>query len=184
MTDAPKRLWLGALGWTWREDQINDADTEYVRADLHAEALEAAEQRGYVRGLREAEKACVGEYLEDEASTEDDAAYDRAVADCIMAVRALSPTPPAPVQEAARVLANMVENRKWPCYPIEMPLTRDGRGPATLGVDASTMSYEVWDAVSLRALSDHEKLPDAIESWLRALAEQSEPSTPPRDGVK
>lgn len=30
-------------------------------------------------------------------------------------------------------------------YPIEMPLTADGQGPATVGKDAASMTYEVWD---------------------------------------
>ena len=75
--DAPDRIWLQddgdyskarlAIGdLTWYEDQINDADTEYVRADLHAEAIEA--------------------------------------------IRTPSPTPTTPVtvQEAARVLLNVL----------------------------------------------------------------------------
>ena len=98
MTDAP----TGSNADKWALF-LSEWGTAYCAVRI-AEAIEVAEQRGYARGIREAEKACVGEYLEDEASTEDDAAYDRAVADCIMAVRALSPTPPAPVtvQEAAK----------------------------------------------------------------------------------
>ncbi|WP_313231894.1 hypothetical protein [Sphingobium yanoikuyae] len=30
-------------------------------------------------------------------------------------------------------------------YPIEMPLNADGHGPATVGEDATTMTFEVWD---------------------------------------
>ena len=30
-------------------------------------------------------------------------------------------------------------------YPIEMPLNADGQGPATVGKDAASMTYEVWD---------------------------------------
>lgn len=120
MTDAPNRhtdtgrnkILIGAVRKL--DEIINRHDPEidvtvnagvWNALDQLCHSLEtAAERRGYARGIREAEKACVGEYLEDEASTEDDAAYDRAVADCIMAVRVLSPTPPAPVtvQEAAK----------------------------------------------------------------------------------
>lgn len=39
--------------------------------------------------LEEAEKAVIGEYLEGESETPDDAAYDRAIADAVIAVRAL-----------------------------------------------------------------------------------------------
>lgn len=30
-------------------------------------------------------------------------------------------------------------------YPIEMPLNADGHGPATVGEDAASMAFEVWD---------------------------------------
>ena len=30
-------------------------------------------------------------------------------------------------------------------YPIEMPLNADGHGPATVGEDVTTMTFEVWD---------------------------------------
>lgn len=33
----------------------------------------------------------------------------------------------------------------WHYYPIPMPLDAKGKGPATIGVDAVTMTYEVWD---------------------------------------
>ena len=60
----------------------------------------------------------------------------------------------------------LIDVRKWFHYPIEMPLTADGQGPATVGNDAASISYEVWD----QALSTHgsfENLPDAINEAMR-----------------
>jgi hypothetical protein len=268
MTDAPTES--NADEWALF---LSDWGTAYCAVRI-AEAIEAAEQRGYARGVEEAadycdthtmdvpmkasERVLAGMFVAGEPTGTGSKHHGNGYA---AALRALSPTPPAPgtqkvkplvwgchpagqlasnnmggsyiidtrgpypkwlkwpgghgpdretveemqaaaqadhearvlsqtdiapmtLQEAARVLADMVEKREWPCYPIEMPLTYEGKGPATLGVDATDMSYEVWDAVSLRALSEHEKLPDAIASWLRALAEQEWPSNPPRDGVE
>ena len=82
---------------------------------------------------------------------------------------------PAPavvtVQEAAKVLLGVVERREWTHYPIEMPLNANMQGPAKVGKDAHCMTYEVWEADTCHAISDHNKLPDAIASWLRALSE-------------
>ena len=60
----------------------------------------------------------------------------------------------------------MTDVRKWFYFPIEMPLTADGQGPATVGVDAATISYEVWD-VLLNTHSSHNNLPDAINEAMR-----------------
>ena len=46
-------------------------------------------------------------------------------------------------------------------YPIEMPVTADGHGPATVGVDAVKITYEVWDCL-LNSHGSHDNLPDAI----------------------
>ena len=46
-------------------------------------------------------------------------------------------------------------------YPIEMPVTADGHGPATVGVDAVKITYEVWDRL-LNSHGSHDNLPDAI----------------------
>lgn len=35
--------------------------------------------------------------------------------------------------------------RKWWYYPIVMPVTVFGDGPATVGDDAHALTYEVWD---------------------------------------
>ena len=76
------------------------------------------------------------------------------------------------VAEAARVLADLMKERRWLYYPIEIPLTESGEGPAIVGEDAASIVYEVWEAGTLRTLSSHECLPDAIEASLRAIAEQ------------
>ena len=60
----------------------------------------------------------------------------------------------------------MSDVRKWFYYPIEMPLTCDGQGPATVGVDAASISYEVWD-ILLNTHSSHDNLPDAINEAMR-----------------
>lgn len=39
----------------------------------------------------------------------------------------------------------MVKANQWWYKPIEIPLTEDGDGPATVGVDATKVIYEVWD---------------------------------------
>ena len=46
-------------------------------------------------------------------------------------------------------------------YPIEMPVTADGHGPATVGVDAVKITYEVWDRL-LNSHGSYDNLPDAI----------------------
>lgn len=65
MNTAPIRIWLQrddddsrhpceTEGVTWCEDKINDYDTEYVRADLLATALDAA----IAKAKREENEAC------------------------------------------------------------------------------------------------------------------------------
>jgi hypothetical protein len=56
--------------------------------------------------------------------------------------------------------------RQWFHFPIEMPLSADDQGPATVGVDATRITYEVWD----QALTTHasfDNLPDAINESIR-----------------
>lgn len=65
--------------------------------------------------------------------------------------------------------------RKWFYYPIEMPVTAAGVGPATVGKDAARITYEVWD-VLLNTHGAFETLPDAINEAMRLNAEMS--STP------
>jgi hypothetical protein len=51
--------------------------------------------------------------------------------------------------------------REWPFFVIPMPVTKDGKGPATVGIDAVAIEYEVWDQ-TLTSHSSHDSLPDAI----------------------
>lgn len=66
MTDAPERIWLTSFtkdqyGARLGRGTVSDLDhnpnpdyPEYSRADIHAEVIEAAEQRGYARALEAA----------------------------------------------------------------------------------------------------------------------------------
>lgn len=130
-------------------------------ADSHQQALDVAREEGRRAGLEEA-----ANWVENAAVTE--------TWEWPEIIRALIDNPGDPVAEAARVLADHMKERRWQYYPIEMPLTKDGQGPATLGDDAVSVSYEVWEAGTLRAVSSHECLPDAIEAALRALAQKEE----------
>lgn len=56
--------------------------------------------------------------------------------------------------------------RQWPFYPIEMPTTKDGKGPAIVGLDADSITYEVW-GWSLRTHGSFATLPDAINEAMR-----------------
>jgi hypothetical protein len=51
----------------------------------------------------------------------------------------------------------------WWHFPIEMPLDANGDGPATVGVDAVKITYEVWDRL-LVTHGSFDNLPDAIDA--------------------
>ena len=72
----------------------------------------------------------------------------------------------------------MPDVRRWDYYPIEMPLTADGKGPATVGVDAARIAYEVWDR-DLSSHASYDNLPDAINEAMRLNA--ALPSDPAAD---
>lgn len=63
--------------------------------------------------------------------------------------------------------------RQWYYYPIEMPLTKGGQGPAKIGVDADRISYEVWD-ILLNTYAAFDNLPDAINEAMRLNATLAE----------
>jgi hypothetical protein len=71
----------------------------------------------------------------------------------------------------------MDDVRKWFHYPIEMPVTEDGQGPATVGMDAEKITYEVWDQ-TLTTHASFDNLPDAINEAMRLNAAL----TPASDG--
>lgn len=60
----------------------------------------------------------------------------------------------------------MLDVRQWWHYPIEMPLSADGQGPATVGVEAARITYEVWDQL-LVSHASFDNLPDAINEAMR-----------------
>lgn len=60
--------------------------------------------------------------------------------------------------------------RTWPFYPIQMPVTKDGKGPATIGEDAAELTYEVWD-IFYNSYGSHEYLPDAINQAMQLTKE-------------
>ena len=66
----------------------------------------------------------------------------------------------------AEALAVPLNCRKWPFYPIEMPTTADGKGPATIGIDAASVEYEVWDQ-DFNTHASFNNLADAINEAMR-----------------
>lgn len=60
----------------------------------------------------------------------------------------------------------VMDVRQWYYYPIEMPVTSNGDGPATVGIDAEKITYEVWD-VLLNTHASFDNLPDAINEAMR-----------------
>ena len=54
MTDAPERIWIDRGpngGWMYRPKKVYDSQHNYIRSDLHQQALAEAEARGYARGM-------------------------------------------------------------------------------------------------------------------------------------
>lgn len=64
------------------------------------------------------------------------------------------------------VILDKPDCRQWWHYPIEMPITAEGQGPAKVGVDAAAMTYEVWDKL-LNSHASFDNLPDAINDAMR-----------------
>lgn len=60
-------------------------------------------------------------------------------------------------------------------YPIEMPLNEEGNGPATIGKDAATMTYQVWDKFC-DSHGSFEHLADAIRESKRLNAIRALPT--------
>jgi ADP-ribose pyrophosphatase YjhB (NUDIX family) len=63
-------------------------------------------------------------------------------------------------------VASMENVRGWQYFPIMMPLTAKGDGPATIGHDATQIKFEVWDQ-ALETYGSFEFLPDAINEAMR-----------------
>lgn len=60
----------------------------------------------------------------------------------------------------------MEDVRTWFHYPIMMPITADGKGPATVSVDATEIVFEVWDQL-YNTHASFDNLPDAINEAMR-----------------
>ena len=143
MTDAPERIWLTSFtkdqyGARLGRGTVSDLDhnpnpdyPEYSRADIHAEAIEAAEQRGYARGIEAAVEKVqeLAAAIQGDADAvlkthpqigEDRAEYADDLRDLIKELRAISPTPPAPVtvQAAAQVILREIDRMREANEPI------------------------------------------------------------------
>jgi hypothetical protein len=57
--------------------------------------------------------------------------------------------------------------KDWWHYLIEMPVDANGAGPATVGVDAVKITYEVWDRAQEVCRASFDNLPDAIDEAMR-----------------
>lgn len=60
----------------------------------------------------------------------------------------------------------MDDVRTWFHYPIMVPITAGGEGPATVGVDAAEIEFQVWDQL-YNAHASFDNLPDAINEAMR-----------------
>jgi len=56
--------------------------------------------------------------------------------------------------------------RQWWYFPIVIPLDRDGHGPATIGIDAMSVVYQVWDC-EFTEHGSFDNMPDAINEAIR-----------------
>lgn len=51
------------------------------------------------------------------------------------------------VLDKVRQIYDPLRPTTWPYFIIEMPLDRDGNGPAEIGKDAYTLDVQVWDRI-------------------------------------
>ena len=77
---------------------------------------------------------------------------------------------PAAWNTRATDAAIPINCREWNYYPILMLLNNQGQGPATIGDDASLITYEVWDRLLITCAS-FDNLPDAINESIRLILE-------------
>lgn len=88
MTDAPERVWIdrGPKGkWMYRPKKVYDSEHNYIRADLHQQALAEAEAWGYARAVEDAVRK-VG-FLRDQ---DDDVVWMTAIGEATEVIRALA----------------------------------------------------------------------------------------------
>jgi hypothetical protein len=57
-------------------------------------------------------------------------------------------------------------SRDWYYFPIEMPVTKAGWGPATVGLDAYRITYCVWDKL-FNEYGSFDNLYDAMNEAMR-----------------
>lgn len=55
--------------------------------------------------------------------------------------------------------------REWYYFPIQMPVDKDGNGPAEVGLSVR-IDYEVWDQLC-NTWASYNNLPDAINEAMR-----------------
>ena len=104
--------------------------------------------------------------------------YMQAATDCTFNVLRI-PAAVSRAQRAALAASPLphLDVRQWDYYPIEMPVTADGCGPATVGVDAVQITYELWDKL-LTSHASFDNLPDAINEAMRLSFGGSIPADP------
>lgn len=67
--------------------------------------------------------------------------------------------------------------RQWEFYPIVMPLTKSGEGPASVG-EIETLTWDVWDRYH-QSHAAFDNLPDAINDCLSRIALAAAPKAEP-----
>ena len=56
----------------------------------------------------------------------------------------------------------------WRYFVVDVPLDKDGNGPVEVGVDAASVTYEVWDKLDgLATVAVFDRLSDAIDFCVR-----------------
>ena len=69
--------------------------------------------------------------------------------------------------------------RRWDFYPIVMPLTKDGNGPASAG-EINRLTWEVWDRCH-QSHASYDNLSDAINDCMSSNALAAAPKAEPVD---
>jgi len=157
MSEAPETVWIDTDGyWSgFDPSAVRDVVGQYTRYDLCVS-----------RADLDAAVALVLEGAADKCDPFAKASETRA------AIRAL--IQPHQADALARVrqeahnaaIEAAADCRKWFHYPMPMPVTAEGRGPATVGVDAVEITYEVWDEL-ICSHASFDNLPDAINEAMR-----------------
>lgn len=142
-----KKFFLTGIGSFVQGSGFSEAEADLILSALHGQAS--------ARAIVEACAKVTEEYATGPWGDEG--------AIVATAIRAKASEIIAALPKAGEVVNDV---RKWFHYPIEMPLTADGQGPATIGKDAAKMTYEVWDQHT-DSHGSFEILPDAINEAMR-----------------